>query len=287
MIMSKQVPKDQYVKVGNIRMRYWALGDGKSSVILLHGLGGYIENWVDNVAALAHNRRVYALDLVGFGRSDKPQVRYSIPYLTEFVQEFMVVRDVDRATVIGESMGGAIALQFALQYPHQVEKMVLAASAGLGKEISIYLRLMSLPILGELSSRPRRKGAALLLEQLFHDQDLITDQMIEEGYEMSSLPGAQRCLLSALRSMCNIWGSKSEAYHPIFDRLEEIEVPTLVIWGAQDRILPVAHAHQAAKRLANARLHIFDPCGHVPNIERAEEFNALVTNFLSNGELAE
>ena len=281
--MSKQPPKDQYVEIGNIRTRYWALGDGKSSVILLHGLGSYIEYWGDNVAALAQGRRVYALDLVGFGRSDKPQVSYSIPYLTEFVQKFMIVQDVDRATLIGESLGGAIALRFALQYPHQVEKLVLAASAGLGKEISIFLRMMSLPILGELVARPNRKGTNQTLRQLFHDQDLITDQRIEEGYSMSSLPGAQRCFLSALRSLCNIWGVRNDVYRPILDRLEEIEAPTLVIWGAQDRFLPVTHTHQAAKRLPNARVHIFDPCGHVPNIERAEEFNALVTDFLSNG----
>jgi pimeloyl-ACP methyl ester carboxylesterase len=281
-ITSKQPPKDQYVEVGNIRTRYWALGDGKSSAILLHGLGGYIEEWEDNVAALAQDRRVYALDLVGFGRSDKPQVRYSIPYLTEFVQEFMIVQDVDRTALIGVSMGGAIALRFALQYPHKVEKMVLAASAGLGTEISIYLRMMSLPILGELAARPSRKGTIQILRLIFQDQDLITDQWIEEGYAMSSLPGVQRCLLSALRSMCTIWGVRNDAFRPILDRLEEIEIPTLIIWGAQDRILPATHAHQAAKRLPNARVHIFDPCGHVPNRERAEEFNALVTDFLSN-----
>ena len=281
--MSKQLPKDQYVEVGNIRTRYWALGDGKSSAILLHGLGGYIENWEENIEPLAQSYRVYALDLVGFGRSDKPQVRYSIPYMAEFVHEFMIVQDVDRAALIGESMGGAIALRFAQQYPRQVEKIVLAASAGLGKEVSIYFRIMSLPILGELFARPSRKGTAQLLRQLFHDQDLITDQWIEEDYEISSLPGAQRCLLSALRSMCNAWGVKSDTYRPILDRLEEIEVPTLVIWGTQDRILPVAHAHRAAKRLPNARVHIFDPCGHVPNIEHSEEFNALVIDFLRNG----
>jgi pimeloyl-ACP methyl ester carboxylesterase len=282
-IMSEQQLKDQYIKVGNIKTRYWLLGDGKSTTILVHGLGGHIENWEDNIAALAQSRRVYALDLAGFGRSDKPQVMFSIPYFTEFVKEFMIVQDVDKAALIGESLGGAIVLQFALQYPHQVEKMVLAGSAGLGKEVSIYLRIGSLPIFGELFTRPSRKGSAQLSRRLFYNQDLITDQMIEEGYEMSSLPGAQRCKLSALRSMCNIWGVKGDVYRPILDRLDEIEVPTLVIWGTQDRILPVAHAHLAAKRLPNARLHIFDPCGHVPNIERAQEYNALVIDFLSNG----
>ena len=281
-IVPKQPPKDQYVEVGNIRTRYWVLGDGKSSVILLHGLGGFIENREDNVAALAQGRRVYALDLAGFGRSDRPQVKYSIPYLTEFVREFMIVHDVDKAALIGESMGGAIALRFALQYPHQVEKIVLVASAGLGKEVSIYLRMMSLPIIGELSSRPSRKRTVQTLKLLLHNQDLIADRWIEGGYEMSSLPGAKRCLLSALRSMCNIRGFRSKVYSPILERLEEIEVPTLVIWGAQDRILPSSHAHQAAKRLPNVRVDIFDPCGHLPNIERAEQFNALVTDFLFN-----
>ena len=281
--MSEQQLKDQYIKVGNIRTRYWALGDGKSTAILIHGLGGYIENWEDNIAALAQDRRVYALDLAGFGRSDKPQARFSIPYFTEFVKEFMIVQDVDKAALIGESMGGAIVLQFALKFSHQVEKMVLADSVGLGKEVEIYSRIGSLPILGELFTRPNRKGSAQLARRLFYNQDLITDQMVEEGYEMSSLPGAQRCLLSALRSMYNIWGVKSDVYRPILNRLEEIRVPTLIIWGAQDRLLPVAHAHLAAQRLPNARLHIFDPCGHVPIIERAQEFNALVIDFLSNG----
>jgi 4,5:9,10-diseco-3-hydroxy-5,9,17-trioxoandrosta-1(10),2-diene-4-oate hydrolase len=195
----------------------------------------------------------------------------------------MIVQDIDKAALIGESLGSAIVLQFVLQYPRQVEKMVLADSAGLGKEVSINVRIASLPILGELFGRPSRKGSAQLIRQLFFNMDMITDQMIDENYEMSSLPGAQRCQLSELRSICNIWGVKSDVYRPILDHLEEIEVPTLVIWGAQDRFLPVAHAHLAAKRVPNARLHIFDPCGHVPNIERAQEFNALVTDFLSNG----
>jgi pimeloyl-ACP methyl ester carboxylesterase len=281
--MSEQQLKDQYIKIGDIKTRYWALGDGSSTVILIHGFVGYIEYWEDNITALAQGRKVYALDLPGCGRSDKPQARFSAPYFADFIKDFMITQDVDKATLIGLSMGGAIVLQFALQYPHQVEKLVLVDGGGLGKEVSISFRIGTLPILGELLSHPSRQGSAQVFKQLFYNQDLITDQMIEEGYEMSSLPGAQRCGLSTLRSMCNIWGVKGNAFRPILDHLEEIEVPTLVIWGAQDRLLPVAHAHLAAKRVLNTRLHIFDPCGHVPNIERAQEFNTLVKDFLSNG----
>ena len=284
--MLTQRPEDRYIQVGDIRTRYWTLGDAPSTAILVHGLGGYLENWLDNIAALAQVRRVYALDLAGFGRSDKPKVEYTIQYLAEFVRDFMGVQDIHQATLIGESMGGAIALQFALQYPQMVDKLVLADSAGLGKEVSIYLRIMTLPVLGNVFSRPSREGSAQLMKEIFYDSNLITDKWVDEDYEMSSLPGAQRSLLNVLRTSCNIWGIKSEVYQPILNRLGEIEVPTMVIWGAQDRILPVAHAHQAAKRLPDARLHIFDPCGHLPNIERADEFNTLVLDFLSNGKLA-
>jgi 4,5:9,10-diseco-3-hydroxy-5,9,17-trioxoandrosta-1(10),2-diene-4-oate hydrolase len=201
----------------------------------------------------------------------------------EFVKEFMIAQDIDKSTLIGSSMGGAISLQFALQYPHQVENMVLVDSAGFGKEVWKFLRMLSVPILGELLSRPSRQGSAQFMKQLFYNQDLITDQMIEQGYEMSSLPGAQRCMLITLRTSCNIWGVKGNVIHPILDHLEEIEAPTLVIWGAQDRLLPVAHAYLAPQRLPNAKLHIFNPCGHMPNMERAQEFNSLVIDFLSNG----
>ena len=281
--MSEQQLENQYVKVGTLRTRLRVLGKGKPTVILLHGLGGYLENWEDNIGALAQDHRVFALDLVGFGLSDKPRVRYTIPYLTEFLRDFMVVQNIESAVLIGESMGGAIALRLSWKYPNMVEKMVLAASAGIGKDGSIFLRVMSIPILGEILSRPSRKGTAQLLTEYFYNQNLIIDEWIEEDFEMSSQPGAQRCLLSALRYMCNIWGGRREAYQHNLDHLNEIEVPTLVIWGAQDRILPVAHAHQAANGLLNAQLHIFESCGHVPNVECAEEFNALVKDFLSNG----
>jgi 4,5:9,10-diseco-3-hydroxy-5,9,17-trioxoandrosta-1(10),2-diene-4-oate hydrolase len=279
--MSAQLPNNQYVNVGKIKTRFWVAGSNTPPIIFLHGLGGYVENWEDNFLELSKIRQVYALDLVGFGLSDKPEVEYSLQYLTEFVREFMISSGIEKATMIGESMGGAIALQLALQFPENVEKIVLAASSGLGKEISINLRMVTLPILGEILSRPSREGTAQFLEQIFHHKDIIQDEWIEIDYQMSSVPGVQRSLLSALRSMCNIWGSRRKVYLPILENLHELEVPVLIIWGAQDQIIPVSHAHRAKKRLSNARIHILDQCGHVPNIECADEFNLLVGDFMS------
>ena len=280
-MMAAQRPDDLTIEVGDIRTRYWAVGERGTPVILLHGLGGFIENWDLNIAALAQERREYAFDLPGFGRSGKPEVRYTIPYLTAFVHKFMAALDIEKAALMGESMGGTISVQFALQYPDQVEKLVLAASGGLGKEVSIYLRIMTIPILGEYLVRPSRKGSAELQKLLFFDHGLINDEWIEEDYQMSLQPGAQRCLLSALRSKVNIWGVRREIYSPILEKLEKIEVPTLIIWGEQDQILPVAHAYTAAERLQDARLNIFDGCGHMPNIEHPDKFNAIVNEFLN------
>jgi len=281
--MSQEVLKDQYIQVEDIRTRYWAVGDGEKCVVLIHALGGFIEHWECNIAALSKNQRVYAPDLVGFGRSETQDVPYSIPYLADFVQRFMHVQGIDRATLIGESMGGGIALRFALRYPQQVEKLVLASFVGVGKEAALILRMLTLPVVGELLTLPNRKMSEITVRQLFHNQKEVPESLIKKAYEIYSLPGIQRCYLRTLRATMNLGGVRSEVYRPILDHLGEIQAPTLVIWGAQDKILPVAHAHTAVNRLPNARLHIFDQCKHIPNIEHAEAFNTLVNDFLTDG----
>lgn len=279
--MENHPPGDQYITVDDLSIRYWSAGRGPSSVILLHGLGGYVENWQKNVACLAQNHRVVALDLPGFGRSDKPDIQYSIPYWTAFVQKFMRALKIDRAVLLGASMGGAIALQFALRYPQQVERLILSASAGLGKEVALFLKILSLPILGEWLSRPSRNGSEQFWKEMVFDRVKITPTLIDKDYEVSAIPGAQQSFLRALRSLVNIQGLRKEEIDPILGRLEEIQTPTLILWGAQDRVLPVACAQNAVKRFPNARLHVFDPCGHLPNYERADEFNTLVADFLT------
>jgi 4,5:9,10-diseco-3-hydroxy-5,9,17-trioxoandrosta-1(10),2-diene-4-oate hydrolase len=112
---------------------------------------------------------------------------------------------------------------------------------------------------------------------------LITSALIDLDFEISALPGAQRSFLKALRSLVNMGGIRKEVLSPLLAGLNEIQAPTLIVWGAQDRILPVAHAHSAEKRFRKARLHVFDSCGHLPNYEQADAFNSLVVDFLTDG----
>lgn len=276
----QQRPQDQYVCVGDVKTRYWSLGAHGSAVIFIHGIGSAIETWALNVEPLAQQHRVYALDLVGSGRSDKPLGSYSLVAFAAFVKAFAEALALDRVTLVGNSMGGGIALQFALSYPQQVEKLVLINSLGLGRAISWGLRLANLPWVGQYY-RPTRSSIELALKQAVEDQTLITDAWVDTFYEVLSLPGAPKSLIAQIRANIGWLGVRTEVYQPIVDRLNTITAPTLVVWGKQDRILPVAHAQVAMKHLPNARLQLFDHCGHWLHFEQAAAFNSLISAFLA------
>lgn len=278
--MTTSMPQDRYVDVNGLRVRFWAAGEAGTVLLLIHGLGASIETWKDNVQVLARNHRVYALDLPGNGRSDKPSPPYSLADLARFVREFMRIEGIERASLVGHSVGGAVSMQFAIQFPEQVDRLVLVDNFGLGKEVSLLLRLLTLPRIGEWLSRPSRKGTAQLWEEAFFDPALVTEEWVELYYELDCLPGNQESMLATLRSLATLRGIRDEVLALIRDNLERITVPTLVVWGQQDSLMPVEHAQVAQSGIPGAKVHIFDRCGHMPQMEHPEAFNALVREFL-------
>ena len=280
-MMLVEIPEDKYIQVGQINTRYWTSGSKGSIVILLHGIGSSVETWMYNISALAQQHRVYAVDLVGAGRSDKPPVTYSLTYLAQFVKGFMDAHRIECACLVGNSLGGAIALQVALNFPEKVEKLVLGNSLGLGKEITPALRLATLPLVGKLL-KPTRISTALALKQCVYEPKLISNEWIELYYQIATLPKVWSALVAIIKTNIDLFGVRSEVYHPIVDSLATITVPTLVLWGRQDRVLPVAHATVATKGLPRTRLHIFEQCGHWSHFEHSQEFNTFVLEFLAN-----
>ncbi len=278
--MSGNLPEDRYVKVGNLNTRFWAAGDKGTAILLIHGLGGSVENWQPNIDAFAEKFRVYALDLPGFGRSDKPDVPYSVPYLAEFIPEFLAAQGIKKASVVGNSLGGAIAVHLASAYPDMVEKLVLVDPAGFGTESHILLRLISVPSLGEILVRPSRKGTTKVLTALFYDPSVVTKEMVEVGFEIACLPGYSRSFLATARSVLTIRGTKGAFVKSTLERSRQVRCPTLVIWGKEDRLLPLEHGYKAVGAIPEARLHLFDACGHCPQIEQADAFNVTVLPFL-------
>ena len=134
--MSTQTLQDQYIKVGNINTRFWAVGNEGTTVILIHGHASSAEHWIYNINNLAKHHRVYAIDLAGFGRSARPPVLFTCSYGAQFVKDFMEVQHIQKASLVGNSAGGGVVLQFAIEFPNKVEKLVLANSWGLGKELN-------------------------------------------------------------------------------------------------------------------------------------------------------
>jgi len=276
------MPPDKYIRIGNINIRYWEEGEKGCSVILIHGLGASAEIWMHNVRAFAEEHRVYVPDLVGFGLSGKPEVKYSPSCMAAFIDDFMTALSINHACLVGNSLGGGVALQFALQYPEKVQRLVLVDSAGLGREMTFIMRLATIPLVGELMTQPNRMIMTYVLKHCVYDPAVITDDLVDLYYKIDSSTEARKSILSVLRSSATIFGGRADVLDPIIKNLGNIRVPSLIIWGRQDRILPVQHACFAADKLPNAKLHVFDQCGHMPNFERPREFNTMVLNFLND-----
>jgi 4,5:9,10-diseco-3-hydroxy-5,9,17-trioxoandrosta-1(10),2-diene-4-oate hydrolase len=278
-----QPPEERYIKIGEINTRYWMAGDTGPQVLLIHGVGRFLEEWMLSFDALAAHNRVYALDLPGHGRTDKPlSASYRLVDLARFVNDFMGALDISQAHIVGHSMGGGIALQLTLQFPEAVDKLVLVCSAGLGKEATLVLRITAVPLLGEILTRPSLNGTRRLLKEFVKDPAFLTDDFVDLSYRMAALPGAQQAVLKTLRSAGNLFGQYDDTYRPIVDNLESIQCPVLIVWGRQDRVLPVAHGQAAVSGLPNANLEILEDCGHLPMLEQTQKFNESILDFLSS-----
>jgi 4,5:9,10-diseco-3-hydroxy-5,9,17-trioxoandrosta-1(10),2-diene-4-oate hydrolase len=273
------MPPDVYVSVGHVATRYCVAGEYGPPVVLIHGFGGGAEDWAYNITALATRHRVYALDLVGCGRTDKPAIRHSLPNFARFVAAFLTTVGVERAHLVGHSMGGAVALTFARLFPNRLHSLVLVSSAGLGSEVSTGSRLATMPLLGDLLIRPGRLAIKAYLRQAIFDRAMITEQAVSILVERGAMPGARASALAILRALVSIRGARREVVRSLVENLATIAAPTLVVWGENDRVVPVARGELAARAIPDAELRVFARCGHAPQYECADAFNALILAF--------
>lgn len=275
-------PEDQYVKVGAINTRYWAAGSQEDRTILIHGLGASAEMWLYNIAALAKDHTVFVPDLPGFGHSEQPPLSFHPSDYAVFIDNFMEALNIPKASLIGQSLGGGIALQYTLQFPRKVEKLVLVDCVGFGREVIWTLRLMSLPLIGQIISYPSRLGVTLFFKLAVRNPAVITKEFIDIYYILFNQPGFQAFLLKITRMLVNIHGAKEEALVPVMNNLHKINQPTLIVWGANDRVFPLQQAYAGKEEIPNAGLYVMERCGHIPNLEQPEEFNSAVLEFLGS-----
>jgi len=279
------MPAERYVDLKGLRARCLVAGEAGPPVVLIHGLGASAEIWSGNLAALSSRFRVYAPDLPGFGRTEKPGwMDYSPAAYSRFIREFMTARGIGRAALVGHSLGGGVALRVILDEPGRVERLALVSSAGLGRDVSLPLRVASLPWFDRIFFKPSLAVFIHFLHRLVYDPAAITSEFARMYYEMFFQPGSVRAFTGILRAIATLRGARPGVLEDIRRGLAAITVPTLIVWGRQDRILPVSQGVDAAGRIPGARLHIFERCGHMPNIEYPDEFNRVLLDFLAQRE---
>lgn len=250
-------------------------------MLLIHGLGRSLDDWHATMTDLARDHEVIALDLLGSGHTDKPDVPYTLPGLARFILAFMDALDLPHATLVGNSMGAAIALHVAIRAPGRVTRLVLVSPIGFGREVTWALRLTSLPGLGELIASPGPLGARLTLSSILHDQRLVTPARLEQELRLAQIPGASRQFLRLTRMMIGPLGVRQAWRTAMLEGLRTIRMPVLAVWGREDRILPVAHLEALTQALPQAQTVVLPTCGHCPQFEQPEVLNAALRDFLA------
>ena len=263
-----QAPQEKTATVFGAKIRYLEAGDAaKPTVILLHGLGAQAESWQLNIAALSQNYRVIAPDQIGFGKSDKPLLKYRVGTYADFLDKFMSELKIEKASLVGNSMGGWVAGFFAIKYPLKVEKIVLVDAAGLMPKEIDFDRIYQL----NNSTRDEVRGN---LKLIFANPALANNEaLVDQFMTQRIIAGDGYTINSLIESI-----KRKEDF--LDARLDEIKKTTLIIWGKQDGLIAVTDADRFNKGIANSQLVVFDNCGHVPQFEKAADFNKQVLRFL-------
>src|ERR687894_1127445 len=268
------------------RVRYLQAGDGPP-VVLVHGITSSADTWRPAMAAADDGHTLIAPDLLGHGGSAKPRGDYSLGAFASGVRDLLALLGHDRVTVVGHSLGGGIAMQFAYQFPERTERLVLVSSGGLGREVNLILRAAALPG-SEVALRfmnPRWLGrAAGAVGWAGSRLGLRTGHGLGamlQGYLSLSDGESRAAFVHSLRAVIDPRGQRVRGH----DRLYlAARLPTLLVWGGRDRVIPVAHARVAHDAMPGSRLELFERAGHFPHLDDPDRFAAVLGAFLAETE---
>lgn len=258
------------------KLAYHTSGSG-SPVVMLHGLGASSIVWAPVVEAVTRSHTACLVDLPGHGDSDEFQDGHMLPFAVSALERLVDEARCEHATVVGHSLGGLLALAFTLEHPEKVNRLVLVNAAGLSRKPFWGLRLASLPIFGHIYTLLR-----FILVRLFVDR-VVSPSLDIGTWFLEQLRLAQTVQVSGafirrvLSSSLDLYGIKDDLY--LFPRLEEVHVPTLVIWGDRDPVLPVRTAQRILQRFPEIDVRVFDGVGHMPQLEAPDRFKEALTAF--------
>lgn len=278
----------QTITLDGDRVVYRIAGQGPV-LLLVHGLAGSAMTWRHVMAPLAQRFTVIAPDLLGQGQSDKPRAEYSLGAHVDTLRDLLDALGHERATFVGQSLGGGVVMQLAYQFPERCERLVLVNSGGLGREVNLILRLLALPgseLVFPLLCTPRLRDAASRVGQWLGRAGVrSTPARQEMWHSYASLAEAEsrRAFFRGLRDVVDLRGQAVSA----LSRLHHTaKLPTLILWGARDPFIPVSHARIAHAAISGSRLVIFEGVGHYPHCEVPERFVETIVDFIASTEPA-
>lgn len=268
-----------------ISIHYLTAGEGPP-LVLLHGVGDSAASWLHVMPALARTHRVWAPSFPGFGQSSKPSIGYSPAFFTVALQRFLDTLGIEQAALVGNSLGGLVAARFALSTPERVTALALVDSAGLGRKLTIALRAQNLPGMRKLvaawnsTSIGAWQWAWQMAGLVFKNPTRVPPSWLAHIQEMAEGDGYLDATVATVRSASNLRGQlKSEL---VLDDLPRLRMPTLVVWGEGDRVVPVRQAREAVARLPHGQLAVLADCGHEPQLECPDQFVAVLGQFLAS-----
>jgi len=258
---------EKFITTYGAKIHYVEAGSG-APVILIHGLADNVAIWDPVIPALAARFRVIALDQIGFGRSDKPLLNYRVSTLVDFLDVFLTELKIERASLVGNSLGGWVAAAYALAHPERVERLVLSDAAG----YAALTKTMDSRALRALRVASR-DDIRYLGPLAFHDKRFYQD--VDTAFKERVTAGDSYTVAQVLDSM--IRGDDA-----LDNKLQTLKQPTLVLWGREDKLIPLSFGEQFHREIVNSRLRIIDNCGHMPQLECPNEFSAAVLKFFSD-----
>ena len=285
--MPPQIRTEEAVIHGHA-LCYRTAGEGPA-ILLVHGIAGRAENWDPIIPALARNHTVIAPDLPGHGLSGKPPGDYSIGALASAMRDLLVYLGHDRATVMGHSLGGGVAMQYAYMFPERCERLVLISSGGLGPDVSLILRAAALPgadLFLSLTAGAACKVGAPIGRMLGAVGLRPNADVAEVARGFASLADAETrmAFLSTLRSVIGTNGQRVDASNRLY---LAAEMPTLIVWGADDPIIPASHGERAHEAMPGSRLMIFAGAGHMPHFDDPVGIAGALLEFMETTEPAD
>jgi pimeloyl-ACP methyl ester carboxylesterase len=274
------LPGSQTLTLHGHSITYLQKGSGPV-LLLVHGMAGALDTWRSVIDPLAHDATVLAMDLPGHGSSSPADGDYSLGSMASILRDVLIALGHDRATLVGHSLGGGIAMQFSYQFPEMTERLVLTSSGGLGLEVSPILRAAALPGAGLFLSATaettrRASGLATRLQRATHSSLNPGLQEFLRGYASLADADRRNAFLATVRSVVGLGGQSVRAGERFY--LAE-EMPVLLIWGAEDPIIPITHARATHELMPHSTLAILENVGHFPHVEAPERFVEALQEF--------